>query len=279
MIPKATYRATAPTLSVDPQQAQSHTFTVGQVVKAQVLERLSADKSMISINGVKTPATTEISVAAGDTLYFTVRSADPLVLQLHGMEYRTVNPFATVESVVRLLNLSSDRLTTMILSQMMSRNQKISRSEVEENRRTILALRNEGANDESDEELLDAIYFLRQKKMPVTPNFVRIVAQRSVSRDMSELGAELLELLTDSTLPEKLKNPIIRYFKSARTLTDSLRAAVADLGIGFEHALLKWGLGTSDGPGTPTLKGALLAVMEWLNGGIAPTDAIGRRTR
>jgi hypothetical protein len=264
MIPTATYRASAPTLSVDQQPMQTQTFTVGQVVKAQVLERLSADKSLISINGMKTQATTEISVAAGDTLYFTVRSAEPLVLQLHGMEYRSVNPFATVDSVVRLLNLTSDRLTTVILSQMMSRNQMISRSEVEENRRSIFALRSEGMTGVSDEELLDAIYFLRSKKMPVTPDFIRLSGKRSAPEDMAALGARLLEMLEESAVPDDVKGPIERYFRKQKKLTEALRAAVTGLGIDYENSLLKWGLGTKDAPAVHSLKASLLALMTWL---------------
>jgi len=265
MIQTPTYRPSAPTLSVDPLPVQG--FTLGQVVKAQVLERLSAEKSLISINGMKTQATTEISVAAGDVLYFTVRSAEPLVLQLHGMEYHTVNPFATVESVVRLLNLTSDRLTTMILSHMMSRNLKISKGEVEENRRAILALRSDGEDDASDEELLDAIYFLRSKKLPVTPAYVRLAAKRSGSEDLAALGSRMLTLLAGSAVPDEVKGPIVNYFRKQQSLTAALRSAVTGLGIDYEHSLLKWGLGTSEAPAVASLKGSLLALMEWLGAG------------
>lgn len=267
MIQTPLYRATAPTLSVDQQPAQVQTFTVGQVVKAQVIERLSADKSLITINGMKTQATTEISVAAGDVLYFTVRSAEPLVLQLHGMEYHTINPFATAESVVRLLNLTSDRLTTMILSQMMSRNQKISKSDVEENRRTIIELRTDGVSDESDEDLLDAIFFLRSKKLPITPAYVRLAAKRSATEDLASLGSRLLGLLTGSAVPDGVKAPIVHYFSRQRTLTESLRTAVAGLGIDYEKSLLKWSLGSAQAPAVTSLKGALLALMDWLGAG------------
>jgi hypothetical protein len=265
MIPTATYRASAPTLSVDQQPVQTQTFTVGQVVKAQVLERLSADKSLISINGMKTQATTEIAVAAGDTLYFTVRSADPLVLQLHGMEYRTINPFSTVESVVRLLNLTSDRLTTVILSQMMSRNQKISKAEVEENRRAMLALRTGDACEGTDEELLDAIYFLRSKKLPVSPAYVRLAAKRSATQDLADLGSKLLALLEASAAPDEVKDPITAYFKKQKKLTDSLRTAVTGLGIDYENSLLRWSLGSAQAPAVTSLKASLLALMNWLS--------------
>jgi Flagellar hook-length control protein FliK len=265
MIPSSTYRASAPTLSVDAQPAQTQPFTAGQVVKAQVLERLNADKSLISINGMKMHATTEISVAAGDTLYFTVRSAEPLVLQLHGMEYRTVNPFGTVDSVVRLLNLTSDRLTTVILSQMMSRNQKISKSDVEENRRAILDLRSDGVGDESDEELLDAIYFLRSKKLPLTSAYVRLAAKRTASEDMAELGSGLLALLAESDVPDDVKDPIARYFRNHKKMTDSIRSAVKGLGIDYENSLLKWALGSAEAPTGTSLKASLLALLAWLD--------------
>ncbi len=276
MIPSSTYRASAPTLSVEAQPAQTQTFTVGQVVKAQVLERLSSDKSLISINGMKTHATTEISVAAGDTLYFTVRSAEPLVLQLHGMEYRSVNPFGSVDSVVRLLNLTSDRLTTVILSQMMSRNEKISKSEVEENRRAIIDLRSDGMGEETDEELLDAIYFLRSKKLPLTAAYVRLAGKRTASEDMAELGMALLALLAESDVPDDVKDPVARYFKKHKKMTDSLSSAVKGLGIDYENSLLKWALGSAGAPAAGSLKASLLALLDWLdaNGGTAGHHAL-----
>ncbi|HLP16644.1 MAG TPA: flagellar hook-length control protein FliK [Bacteroidota bacterium] len=276
MIPTATFRASAPTFSIEPQPVQPQSFSAGQVVKAQVLERLSAEKSLIMIGGVQMQASTEVSVAKGDVLYFTVRSADPLVLQLHGMEYKAVNPFASVESVVRLLNLTSDRLTGVILSHMMSSNQKISKSDVEENRRTIMHLRSEGLSEETDDELLDLIYYLRSKKLPLTPAHL-LLARRRVSPDeMGPLSAQLLELLEAADeLPASISDPLRKFFTKQRSASSAIRTAVEALGIDYEHSLVRWGVGASDAPNSESLKASLMRLIQFLHDE-APHDSTAR---
>jgi hypothetical protein len=278
MISPAIFRATAPTVSIDPQPIQSSSLTVGQVVKARVLERLSAEKSLIAISGVQMQAKTEIAVAPGDVLYFTVCSDEPLVLQLHGMEYRTINPFSTVESVVRLLNLTSDRLTIVILSHMMSRNQKISKSDVEENRRMITALRSEGLTEETDEDLLDIIYDLRSKRLPVTCAHVMLARKRVPSDDIGTLCAELLELMESEQLPDEVKDPIRRYFKKQQSALEALRSAVEMFGIDYEHSLVKWGIGSSDAAKTGSLKAALMNLLKHCEANGLPENLTGLHT-
>ncbi|MGE5314674.1 MAG: hypothetical protein ACM3Q4_08285 [Acidobacteriota bacterium] len=268
MISAATFRTSAPAISIDPVPMPSPMLSAGQVVKAEVLERMSASKALLSIGGIHLQATTEIAVAPGDVLYFTVRSSEPLMLQLHGMEYRTVNPFSTVESLVRLLNLTSDRSTIGVLSYMLSRGRKISKAEIEENRRMLSLLRSEGMQRETDEEILELIDTLRERKLPVTLSYIMLAKKRALPEDISRLSAELVELLrADEALrliPESLREPIAAYFKKQRSVSDALRKAVEALGIDYEHSLVAWGVGAADSAKTGSLKAALMALVNFL---------------
>jgi hypothetical protein len=84
---------------------------------------------------------------------------------------------------------------------------------------------------------------------------------------LAALGSRLLALLADSAVPDTLKNPLVGYFGKQKTLTESLRAAVTGLGIDYEHTLLKWAVGSAHAPATASLKGSLLALIEWLGSG------------
>ncbi len=270
MITPATYQSIQqqpPTLNFDvtPTQAQLAQLKIGQVVQARVIES-DGTKATIVLHGVRLQATTHVAVAAGDVLYFSLRSLEPLVLQLHGMEFQTATPAVFVANVLRLLNISDDRLSMLIVSGLIQRNEMVSKRDVENIRRTLVGLRKGKLWTMSDNELLDIVFSLKGKNIPATDVNAELLHVAVRNKEIAERCTSLLELLKKAEIPSKLSLPIVEFFSKKESLTQKLHETIRGLGFDHEKNIVAWG--THNGKAAdgirPSLKWHLLNLHTYL---------------